>query len=184
MNFHYQPLTLWCKCVYHISQGKCGGEKWKVLKYHLIPWVVERVKSTQSNTSVSYSPWRATSKMGWVPETSSLILSFYQSLESWERTGLFHKLQRWVMENFFLPQVSHLPEWFWANVRVWFSYRINYQTGLLPFKLLAHGGIRNNRSGCSWWLVVPPPKKKLVYFKHYDLFPKIKERLPGGIFRF
>lgn len=26
-------------------------------------------------------------------------------------------------------------------------------------------------------------KKMLVYFKHYDLFPKIKERLPGGIFR-
>lgn len=110
MNFHYQPLTLWCKCVYHISQGKCGGEEWKVLKHHLIPWVVEIVKSTQSNTSVSYSPWRATSKMGWVPETSSLILSFYLSLDSWERIGLFCKLQRWVMENFLPKSLTSLSD--------------------------------------------------------------------------
>lgn len=39
--------------------------------------VVEIVKSTQSNTSVSYRPSRATSRMGWVPETGSLTLSLW-----------------------------------------------------------------------------------------------------------
>lgn len=106
MNFHYQPLTVWCKCVYHISQEKCCRKEWKVLKYHLILWVVEIVKSTQINMSVSYHPWISTSKLGWVPETSSLILSFY-SVDDWERTGGVSQIQK--VGNGELHSSSSLP---------------------------------------------------------------------------
>lgn len=56
MNFHYQPLTLWYKCVYHISLGNCGEKEWKVLKCYLAFWGRNIKKAHWSNTSVS-SQW-------------------------------------------------------------------------------------------------------------------------------
>lgn len=40
MNFHYQPLTLWCKCVYHISQGEVWRGRMKSAKTspHFLGW--------------------------------------------------------------------------------------------------------------------------------------------------